>query len=360
MASRLRDRLLGPGARVLLGVAVSAIFVVLFLRGTDFGAVGDAFREADVVLIMLGLAAYLAGVWFRAVRWHYLFAPVRPIAARQLFPIVAIGYASNNILPARTGEVVRAHVFGQRFGVSPVAGLGSVALERLFDGLMLTLFLCVGVAASLAGAFGMDYAGDVLTATMSFLVFGVTAAFALSYLIARYPERTGRTVRRWLRRLRRLQSRDHSWVDAFIAGLGALRQKRLVIAALWSSAVAWGFEALMYWLVGEGFGLDLPFPVYLLVAAAANVIITAPSTSGGIGPFEWAAKSVVLIFLAGEGAEEVAIAYAAALHGLVLVPITIVGLVFLWTMHVPIRRLARGGGGVREGSAEEQPQSRRP
>ena len=341
MAGRVRDRLLGPGTRVLIGFAVSAVFVVLFLRGTDFGAVADAFREANVVLILLGIAAYFAGVWFRAARWHYLFTPVRPIPARQLFPIVTIGYATNNVLPARTGEVVRAHVFGQRFGVSPLAGLGSVAMERLFDGLLLTFFLCVGVAASLVGVFGMAYAGDVLTATMIFLVFGVSMAFLLSYRIARYPRTTGRTVRRLLQRLPGLRSLDHRWVDAFISGLGALRRRRLMTAALWTSAVAWGFEALTYWLVGEGFGLDLAFPVYLLAAGAANVIITAPSTSGGIGPFEWAVKSVVLIFSSGAGAEEVAIAYAAALHGLILVPVTIVGLGFLWILHVPIGRLAR-------------------
>ena len=353
MASRLRDRLLGPGARVLLGVAVSAVFVVLFLRDTDFGAVAQAFREADVALIMLGLAAYLAGVWFRAVRWHYLFAPVQPIPARRLFPVVAIGYATNNILPARTGEVIRAHIFGQRFGVSQVAGLGSIAMERLFDGLMLTLFLCVGVAASLIGVFGMDYAGDILTTTMALLVVGVSIAFFLSYRIARDPHRTAQTVRRWLKCLPGLRSRDHQWVDTFISGLGAMHQRRLVISAVWTSAIAWGFEALMYWLVGEGFGLDLPFPVYLLVAAAANVIITAPSTSGGIGPFEWAAKSVVLVFLIGDGAEEVAIAYAAALHGLVLVPITIIGLASLWYLHVPIGRLTRGRASAATDSAPE-------
>ena len=353
MAGRLRNRLLEPGTRVLLGFVVSAVFVVLFLRGTDFGAVADAFREANVVLILLGIAAYFAGVWFRAARWHYLFMPVRPIPARQLFPIVAIGYATNNILPARTGEVIRAHVFGQRFGVSPLAGLGSVAMERLFDGLLLTFFLCVGVAASLVGVFGMAYAGDVLAAAMVFLVFGVSVAFLLSYRIARYPRTTGRTIRRLLRRLPGLRSLDHRWVDTFISGLGALRRRRLATAALWTSAVAWGFEALTYWLVGEGCGLDLAFPVYLLTAAAANIIITAPSTSGGIGPFEWAVKSVVLIFASGEGAEEVAIAYAAALHGLVLVPITIVGLCFLWILHVPIRRHVRVGMGTDDEAAAE-------
>ena len=63
------------------------------------------------------------------------------------------------------------------------------------------------------------------------------------------------------------------------------------------------------------------------------------STSGGVGPFEWATKQVLLIYVAGENAEEVAIAYAASLHGLVLIPIALIGLSFLWVFHIPLRRL---------------------
>ena len=336
------DWLLSPAGRALAGIAVTGLFVALFLRDTDFGTVGNAFADANVALILLGLVAYFAGVWFRAVRWHYLFHPVQPIAPRALFPVVAIGYATNNLLPARTGEVVRAHVFARQFGVSQMAGIGSVAMERLFDGLMLTIFLCVGVAASLAGYGGMTYAGDVLLAAMAFLVLGVTAAFLLSYRIAARPQRAEQTAHWALSRLPFLRGRPDHWVSAFVSGLGALRSRALVGKAIWASAIAWGFEALMYLLVGEAFGLNQPFPVYLLIAAGTNLIITVPSTNGGIGPFEWAAKSVLVLFLAGEAADEVATAYAATLHGLVLVPITIVGLMFLWLYHVPMRRLARG------------------
>ena len=341
---RLIRPLMNPVARVVVGAGVSAVFVVLFLRHTDFGQVAAAFRRADVPLILLGIVAYFAGVWFRAVRWHYLLVPVKVIPSRQLFPLMAIGYATNNLTPARTGEVVRIYVFSRRFQVSQMAGLGSVAMQQLFDGLPLTIFLCIGVAAGLVGLQGMTDAGDVLAAAMGFLVVGVSVAFFFSYLIATHPEAAVELVRgQILRRVPGLRSGDGGALSAFAQGLGALRSRRLVIAATWTSLLAWGFEALMYFLVGEGFGLDQPFPVYLLIAAAANLIIAAPSTSGGVGPFEWATKSVLLIFLGhNSGNEEVAIAYAASLHGLILVPITIVGLIFLWLYHVPVARIARG------------------
>ena len=358
--SGLRRVLLARPTGAAVSVGVSVAFAFFFLRDTDFGAVGDAFTEADVLLILLALGAFFAGTWMRAVRWHYLLRPVVVAAPQRLYPIMAVGYASNNILPLRTGEIVRAHTLHQQLGVSRATGLSNVFLERVFDGLMLTIFLCVGVAASLVHFEGMAYAGDLLLATMAFLVFGVTVAFGGLCLIASRPARAEAVVGGAVRRLPGMGEHDGAWIGTLIDGLRSAGDRSLLTAAFWASAIAWGLEALMYFLVGEAFGLDQPFPVYLLIAGAANVIITAPSTSGGVGPFEWAAKEVLLVYLVADSADEVAIAYAASLHGLVLIPITLVGLSFLWLYHVPLRRLARGQaeravGGDGEPPVEPQP-----
>ena len=341
----------GP-ARTLLGLGVSGIFVFLFLRDTDFGAVSDAFTNADVELILIAMAVFFAGVWFRAVRWHILLRPIADASPQRLFPIMAVGYAGNNILPLRGGEIVRAHTLYRQFGVRHTAGLANVFVERVLDGVMLTLFLVLGVVAGWIGFGGMAPAGDVLTATMAFLIFGVSVTVVALYVIARHPERAQSIIVRVLRRVPVLRRHDGAWVSGLIDGVRPAGDPALLTAAFFASAAAWGMEALMYFLVGEAFDLDLPLPVYLLVAAAANVIISAPSTSGGVGPFEWAAKEVVLIYLVAAHAQESTIAYTASLHGLVLVPITLVGLAFLWYYHVPVRRLLRGAAPDEEAPPE--------
>ncbi len=333
-----------PYVRPLLGLAVSTAFIVLFLRNTDFAGVGRAFSEASPLWIAAALAVYFAGIAARAARWHYLLQHIESIAWWRLFPIVAIGFGVNNILPLRTGELVRAHVLAQRHGIARASGLSSIFMTRVYDGLMLTVFLCVGVACSLLGVAGMGWAGPTLTAGMGFLVFGIIGAFVLFGAAARNPQRAEVLLSRIVQRSPWGAERLQSWLAPLIAGIGAQANRRQVRGALWTSFAAWGLEALMYAMVGEAFGLGLPFPVYLLVAAAANILITAPSTSGGVGPFEWAAKAVLLIYLPqlgdlepGVGPEEVSIAYAATLHALVLIPISIVGLAALWLFHVPLR-----------------------
>ena len=334
----------GAVARTLLGFGGSTAFILLFLRHTDFGQVGRAFTEVSAWWIAPALGVYFAGVAARAWRWHYLLLHIESIVWWRLFPIVAIGFGVNNVLPLRAGELVRAHVLYQRHGISRLSGLSSIFMTRVYDGLMLTLFLCVGVGASLVGLNGVTYAGDALAAAMGFLVFGIIGAFIVFGAVARRPDDAERIAGSLLRRLPGQHERQWPWLQPVIVGMSAQANRRQVSGAVIASFLAWGLEAVMYWMVGKAFGLGLPFVVYLLVAAGANLLITAPSTSGGVGPFEWATKAVLLIWLPSLGAvgvgaaEEAAIAYAATLHGLVLIPISIVGLSCLWLFQLPRRR----------------------
>ena len=348
MTVRIPGWATGSAARLMLGLGGSTAFLVLFLRNADFHQVGRAFTEVSAWWIGPALVVYFAGIAARAWRWHWLLLHIQNIAWWRLFPIVAIGFGVNNVLPLRAGELVRAHVLYQRHDISRLSGLSSIFMTRVYDGLMLTFFLVIGVIASLVGFGGMNDAGDELTAAMAFLVFGITGAFLVFGAIARRPEDAERLIGRLLNRLPGQTDREWTWLQPLITGMSAQANRRQVIGALVASLVAWTLEALMYWMVGQAFNLGLPFPVYLLVAAAANLLITAPSTAGGVGPFEWATKATLLIWLptlgtlGAQDAESTAVAFAAILHGLVIIPISLVGLMALWVFTVaPQRRFLR-------------------
>lgn len=344
MSVRLPSWATGSAARLALGLGGSSAFLVLFLRNADFHQVGRAFTEVSAWWIGPALVVYFAGIAARAWRWHWLLLHIQSIAWWRLFPIVAIGFGVNNVLPLRAGELVRAHVLYQRHDISRLSGLSSIFMTRVYDGLMLTFFLVIGVIASLVGFEGMNDAGDELTAAMAFLVFGITGAFLVFGAIARRPEEAQRIIGRVLSRFPGQAEREWTWLPPLITGMSGQANRRQVIGALIASLIAWALEALMYWMVGQAFNLGLPFPVYLLVAAAANLLITAPSTAGGVGPFEWATKATLLIWLptlgmlGSQDAESTAVAFAAILHGLVIIPISLVGLIFLWIFQVAPQR----------------------
>src|SRR5205823_8773909 len=69
----------------------------------------------------------------RAWRWQRLLAPIHLVRVPRMFAYLAVGYAANNVLPARLGELVRSHYLGDREGISRTTTLGTVVVERVVD-----------------------------------------------------------------------------------------------------------------------------------------------------------------------------------------------------------------------------------
>lgn len=128
-----------------LGLLISAVFLYLALRGLDLPEVWQHVRNAEYWWLVPGVAIYFFGVWARTWRWHYMLRALKVVSLRRLFPIVCIGYMGNNIYPARIGELLRAYVLRRKEGVSISASLATILVERIFDGVIMLLFVFVGL-----------------------------------------------------------------------------------------------------------------------------------------------------------------------------------------------------------------------
>ncbi|MBT5773764.1 MAG: flippase-like domain-containing protein [Dehalococcoidia bacterium] len=314
------------GLRALLGLLVSALFLVLLLRQVDLGEVWDALREVEWPWVAAAAVPFALGLWLRALRWRLVLRAWVPVTQSEATSLMLIGLAANNLLPVRAGEVVRAVLVERLHGGSRVRVLATIVVERVFDGLVLALFLAV-VLATRGG-------NDVLQLLALAMGLGFIVATAVLAWIAARPDAANRQLVRLLGVVpTRARPEARRWMGNFIAGLSQLSGLRGWTAVLVASAGSWGLEAMAYWFVGEGFGLGLDPWLYLGVAGAANLAIAAPSTSGGIGPFEFFAREVLVVFGATSA---VATAYALALHAMILVPVVIAGLLLLWRNHLGV------------------------
>jgi uncharacterized protein (TIRG00374 family) len=315
--------------RFWIGTVVSLVFIVLLLRRTNLGDVWNAWSHANPLWLLAAVGLYFVSVWVRALRYRYILISRINLSSWQLFPILAIGYMANNVLPARAGELVRAYVLGERYNVSKMFSLGTIAVERLFDGLtLLGLLLCTGLLLGVNGAL-RDLA--IVTAPL----FAAALLVFLAILVS--PSRSEAMAMRLVALApARFQERAAELVTAFISGLGSLRHPRLFAVVITTSICSWTMEGVVYSLVGRALGMHVGIGYYLMATAAANLAITAPSSQGGIGPYEFFAKQTLL--LAGVGAS-VATAFALATHFLVLLPVTAVGLFFLWRINLRIGSL---------------------
>jgi uncharacterized protein (TIRG00374 family) len=258
-----------------LGILVSLGLLAFVFYQTDPAKIVEALRRAQYAYLLPALVLYFIGVAIRAVRWHFLLRSIKPIPTFALFRTVVIGYMANDILPARMGELVRAYVLGRQENVSKTATLVTIVVERVFDGLTMLTFI---VAASF-----FLRVGDA-SQTVRFQVVGVVfvAAIAGMAVLAGMPHRVEGLVNFVLGRLPSpaLRARAGGLTHSILEGLGALRSPVDSFATYALSVLAWLCEIGMYAVIAVGFNISLPFAVYVLAAAFANLVTIAPSTPG--------------------------------------------------------------------------------
>ena len=343
--------------RFWLGLFASALFLGLLAWRVDLGGTVRALKEANYLFVVPGLGFYVVALVFRTVRWQIMLRPLRSVAFTRLFPVMVVGYMANNLLPVRLGELVRSYYVGQREDVSKSAALATIVVERVLDGVTLLLFLVVASVLLPGTGLVRDLASDA-GVPLLVLVGAMTAPFvavvALLVVLVRWPE--------WLLRQVSLgagllpgggQARVTEMAALFVSGLAVLRDSRRLGSLLLLSLPVWLGEAAMYLVIGYGFGLTSPLGgigvmavAMLAVAATSNLALTLPASQGGIGPFEFFAAATLVVLGVQQ---EVAAAYAVVLHVALLVPVTLLGVVYLWAGKESLMRMVRiGAAGVGE------------
>lgn len=328
--------------RFWAGVAISGLFIWLFLRATHPDELRAAFGEANYWYMIPAIGVLFVALAVRCLRWSVLMRPVAPIGPWRLFPYAIIGYMANNLLPARAGEVVRAYVLGERENVSRMGTFGTIAVERLFDGCVLVLMLLISGLAV-----GLDDPKLRVIALASTLLF----VFALGgfYVLTLNEDRAKHLIHWFLRFLPdRFEHQAEHMADMLVNGLRSVHDWRSLVTVVVLSGLAWTIEAGAYAVIGLGFDLGVSFGHYCLLLAAANLAIIVPTFLGGTGPFEWAARLV----LVGANVEDgLASAYAVVSHAVIFIPTTVLGLILLWSFGITFGRITRAAG------AEEEPEA---
>ena len=113
-------------ALVCLGLAVSAVFAYLAVRGVNWAELRDGLRQSNYWWVIPAILLLFAAQGMRALRWQYLFPrPTRPAYGPTL-EATLLGQAVNNVLPARAGEAARVVALNRTSGTSIVEASATV------------------------------------------------------------------------------------------------------------------------------------------------------------------------------------------------------------------------------------------
>lgn len=307
-----------------LGLIVSAAFLWLALRQLKLEEVFNILRAANYAWLLPGVAVYFVAVAARTWRWQALLKPLKVVSVRRLFPVVVIGYMGNNIYPARIGELLRAYVLRHNEQISISSSLATIVVERIFDGLVVLLFVFL-VLPSAQAQWDLPESMRALIAAGSLLFF---AALVVFLALATRPGMASRVYGFLIVRLlpHRLRAPVGGLLDRFVMGLSALRDFRQVLVIFLITLVVWLVETATYWLVMHAFPFEVPFTTLMLMNGVANLVTTIPALPGYVGTFDLPAIAVLVAF----GVDpEIATSYTLVLHAVLWLPITLLGLFYM-------------------------------
>jgi uncharacterized protein (TIRG00374 family) len=303
--------------RFWLGAAISALFVAIALRGLKLEQVWQEVQTANYWWILPGVLVYFIGVWARTWRWHYLLRPIKAIPLKTMWPVLVIGYMGNNVYPFRAGEVIRAYVLKRKEGVSISASIATILVERIFDGLVMLLFVFIGLP--LVPGLPDWLRQTVILASLAF--FGALIVFLV---IAAQPN-ISRKLYQWA--IERffpdtLQARVLALADRFMEGLSSLASLRDILMVFFTSVVVWLLETVKYWFVMYAFNFSVSFFVLMLMNGVVNLATTLPSAPGYVGTFDGPGIETLKVFGINPA---LAAAYTLVLHAALWFPITVLG-----------------------------------
>src|SRR5918998_450390 len=160
-----------------VGIFVSIFFVYLAVRRVDVAESIRALTDVQPILLGIAILVYLACFPILALRWRLILRAQKVLSWREIMMPLFVGYMANNLLPARTGEVYRAHVLGRRARMSRSGVVASIVVERTFDGLMLVcsilLVLVLFPQTHLLGGAALVTGGAFLALAAAILLYSL-------------------------------------------------------------------------------------------------------------------------------------------------------------------------------------------
>ncbi|OQY46585.1 MAG: hypothetical protein B6242_07395 [Anaerolineaceae bacterium 4572_78] len=315
-----------------LGVGVSILstfLLIITLRNLHIADLWQIIINAQYSWLIPAVIVYFIGVWARVWRWHYLLRPIKIIPLSKMWAAVVIGYMGNNIYPLRAGEFIRAYVLKRSEDIPVSAGLATVLVERIFDGVVMVIFVLIALPT-------IPNMPTWLRQTVIFTSLLFSIALLIFFAWATM-QKQARKIYIYLINLlvpSNLRNVILSIADSFTEGLNSLRSFRDVMMVFITSVIAWLCETTMYWLILRAFyHLDnlllekVSFVSAMLVNGVVNLATMIPSAPGYIGTFDVVGVQAMSLF---NIEQSVAAAYILVLHATLWLPITLFGLWYMF------------------------------
>jgi glycosyltransferase 2 family protein len=292
--------------KAVISLLVTFAFVWLLQAGAlpflpEPGALARVHWWAFAAYLVLWLVMHVLRAW----RWRFLLDPIHRVPLRKLILTSFIGFAAILILPVRAGEFVRPALVRERGKLSGWSATGTVAAERIIDGLFLSILLWVGITCSqqldpmpdTIGGLGISPRVVPRATYLALLVF--VSAFTVMALF--WVKR--RWARETLSSIVGIFSKPFAaWVAERIEkvtdGLKFLPNAGYTVPFVGWTAAYWLLNAAATWVLAYGCGLPhLSYAQACVLTGFLALGIMVPNAPGFFGQFQFSVYAALSLFV---------------------------------------------------------------
>lgn len=321
--------------------AIGLLLLVILLAQIDLGQLGNAFRKADLWLILVVIVGIVPLILIKTVRWlwilrgqdiHYARWP----AFLAYFGSLFIGF----LTPGRLGEFVKAVHVSLACDVSLARAFSSVLVDRLFD---LYALIVVGIAALSTLAIN----------TVEWIAIGglvVCVTLPLAAFVYDLPLGRLQGLRRTAAHLVEKVPALASWLQEVQLGLRQLDARSLA-ATVGMTIMAYLIYFAQCYLLALALDISVGFGAVTYAVALGSLVTLLPISISGIGTRD----AAIVAFLSFAGiSREVALSFSLLVFLAFYVGGGLIGAVAWWMNPLPVgsvtsleswRRLVQRMGG---------------
>lgn len=300
----------------IIAFLVTVFFTILVFKSVDIKQTFEAFKLFRTEYIVPLMVIFLLIMIVRTKRWDILLKN-KSVKFGSIFEVYMISNLLNIFLPARAGDVFRSCYFGSKYDISKLQVLGSVAAERILDGLSVVFILLLGM---------MFYGHSPF---ITKLAISSSLIFVLSFIFVIWIYKNNKCdyicsyVKSWANTLGskigkilyELTDKIQPLLNSFIKGFEPLAEPKVLFKVITLSLFSWLFDCILLYCLILIFGIKASFIISFFIVSFSALSTIIPSSSIYVGLYQYA---FILAFNLFGIDNSIALSFSLVQQGIVL------------------------------------------
>ena len=302
-------------------MAISVVCLVIALRDFQPDELLSQLRDVHWGWIasaaVFDILVYVLQGW----RWSLLLRPVADVPYSRSIRAIYVGLFANEVLPLRTGEIIRCYLQGRWSKLPFSVTLSSALIERIFDGIWLVLCLMIATQFSPVDD-AYVYGAQVLA---GFVLAGAALLGAAMF----YKTQAHAIFR---------QNRFLSKFSVVLEDLNIIGHSRYLYLSAAASLPYLLLQVAPIYALSEGYRLGLSLQQVFVVTIILRFAAVVPAAPGNVGTFQLAAKAALTMYGIDKG---VATNFSVVMWAVITLPLLIAGFIALAVTGIRLSEIRR-------------------